>query len=708
MEVRIKYTLLGLVDMSNNSRAHVDQDLEPYVCISEECREPLHYFVRMRDWMDHMQTWHTMTWAQKIHTERWYCNVGHSDPLEFDDKGPFLTHLKAEHGKQLTKSQLLGRARRNRRMATRDPFVCPLCDCVPDDIEPYIKEKPYKQLSEHIAQHLKSLAFLSLSYVEDDSKDKQSVAESSDENSDKHDARISRASLTNRNLDSFRDIPETKISQDGTRNVDGQEFPDTPTPLNKPEDWTFVPVKIFQTDFELLKEQLTNPEREMSGDGDRKDFVVGHDRVGDSAEAVQLPEQVEAFQKTTLADDDPGRLSSQHELAVAYLAKGQIKEAVQLLEHVVAVQKTTLADGHPDPLSSQHALATAYLADGQIKEAVQLLEHVVAVRKMTLADDHPDRLASQQELARAYQADGQVKGASDTFDHSAAMDRQEAGAKPPVDSKSKHVRTPLWVAAKSGDVALVKLLVERDDVEADSKDDDDQTPLWIAASRGHAEVVKLLVERDDVEPDRKNKYGQTPLWEAAWQGHAAVVKLLVERDDVKADSKDDDGQTPLWVAASRGHAEVVKLLVERDDVEADSKNKHGRTPLREAAWQGHAEVVKLLLERDDIEADSKNMYGRTPLWEAAWQGHAVVAKLLVERDDVTADSKDKSGRTPLWIAASRGHEKVVKLLVERSDVTVNIKDMRGQTPAEVAVAQGHEAVVALLLEHSHVETDLEK
>jgi ankyrin repeat protein len=38
----------------------------------------------------------------------------------------------------------------------------------------------------------------------------------------------------------------------------------------------------------------------------------------------------------------------------------------------------------------------------------------------------------------------------------------------------------------------VKLLVERDDVEADSKDNDGRTPLSWAVAGGHEAVVQLL------------------------------------------------------------------------------------------------------------------------------------------------------------------------------------------------------------------------
>jgi ankyrin repeat protein len=70
--------------------------------------------------------------------------------------------------------------------------------------------------------------------------------------------------------------------------------------------------------------------------------------------------------------------------------------------------------------------------------------------------------------------------------------------------------------------------------------------------------VKLLVERDDVEADSKDWYGWTLLSWAAEKGHEAVAQALLARDGVDLDPKDAFGQTPLSRVTAHGHEAVVK------------------------------------------------------------------------------------------------------------------------------------------------------
>ncbi|CCT63534.1 uncharacterized protein FFUJ_05326 [Fusarium fujikuroi IMI 58289] len=110
---------------------------------------------------------------------------------------------------------------------------------------------------------------------------------------------------------------------------------------------------------------------------------------GKAKHAVVILGHVVAVEETTLVENHPDRLASQHALAGVYEANGQIAEAVKLLEHVVAVEETTLAENHPDRLASQHELAGVYKANGRIAEAVKLLEYVVTVEETMWEENHP-------------------------------------------------------------------------------------------------------------------------------------------------------------------------------------------------------------------------------------------------------------------------------------------------------------------------------
>ena len=45
----------------------------------------------------------------------------------------------------------------------------------------------------------------------------------------------------------------------------------------------------------------------------------------------------------------------------------------------------------------------------------------------------------------------------------------------------------------------MKLLLEREDVKPDQLDNGDRTPLWWTAEDRHEGVMKLLLEREDVD-----------------------------------------------------------------------------------------------------------------------------------------------------------------------------------------------------------------
>ena len=257
--------------------------------------------------------------------------------------------------------------------------------------------------------------------------------------------------------------------------------------------------------------------------------------------------------------------------------------------------------------------------------------------------------------------------------------------------------TGLHCAAYLGlDKIAIAFLEELGGCGADIADGRGRSPLAWAAESGHEGVVKLLLDRKEVNPDSRGYRCRTPLSCAAVGGHEGIVKLLLDRKEVNPNSEDNWGRTPLWCAVSGGHEGIVRLLLDKKEVNPDSGDNWGRTPLWCAAEGGHEGIVKLLLDQKEVNPDSRDQYGLTQLWCAAEGGHEGIVKLLLDLKEVNPDSRGYRGRTPLSCAALGGHEGIVKLLLDRKEVNPGSVDDDGRTPLQCAVEGGHQGIVMLL------------
>ena len=259
--------------------------------------------------------------------------------------------------------------------------------------------------------------------------------------------------------------------------------------------------------------------------------------------------------------------------------------------------------------------------------------------------------------------------------------------------------TGLHMAAFFGLAHLSASLLEQQDdtkVEPDSGDMWEQTPLLYAAERGHMAVVKLLLERADVDINRTDSSGNGPLSYAVMKGHVAIVQLMLAKDEVDVNSKNERGRTPLLYAAERGDVEVVKLLLERADVDINHIDSWGNGTLSYAAMEGRVAIVQLMLAKDGVDVNSKNQWGGTPLLYAVEGRHEALVKLLLERADIDVNCK-RDIRPALYIRYGRGA--MAKTLLGRPDVDAEFRDWSGLTPLRHAEIGGYKGIVKLLKDH---------
>jgi len=170
-------------------------------------------------------------------------------------------------------------------------------------------------------------------------------------------------------------------------------------------------------------------------------------------------------------------------------------------------------------------------------------------------------------------------------------------------------KTPLMVAAKIGDLELVRLLLSRG-ADINARTENGGTSLMFSAIRGNLDVVQLLIDRG-AEVNAVAHFNWTALMVASAKGHDLVIRLLLEHG-ANANVADTYGWTPLMRAVHENRYAAVAVFMQSEDVQLDAMDETGAMALHHAAAEGHMEIARLLLEKG-AALYAKNGQGMTPL-----------------------------------------------------------------------------------------------
>ena len=306
-------------------------------------------------------------------------------------------------------------------------------------------------------------------------------------------------------------------------------------------------------------------------------------------------------------------------------------------------------------------------------------------------------------------------------------------------------------AARSGDAAIVRVLVRSGKVDTNARDTDaGDSALHLAARAGHADVVRLLVGPARPVGDAPgNRSGWTALMCACERGHLPVVQTLVAAASAdylnhKAAGRSDaegrwhEGTTALLEAIANQHEgcalaligagaaidvglsggafdrtpliaacvsgcgqpRVARALLERG-ADVNGSNSFGCLALRTAATLHRAEIVRQLLAAGGVDVNRANSAGTTALHCAVpaagdddgGGGATRVIEQLLGAEGIRASPANHGGKTPLHLAAAGQHPNATALLL-RGGACRFAKDCRGCAPHEYAAAKAVRAVFA--------------
>ncbi|MCL7032403.1 hypothetical protein MKW94_026347 [Papaver nudicaule] len=154
-------------------------------------------------------------------------------------------------------------------------------------------------------------------------------------------------------------------------------------------------------------------------------------------------------------------------------------------------------------------------------------------------------------------------------------------------------------AARTGDIHAVQSIIASNPLKVNSRDKHSRTPLHLAAWSGHNEVVSYLCKnKADARAAAMDDMGAIHF--AAQKGHLEVVRTLLS-SGVSVKSCNRKGLTPLHYAVQGSHIELAKYLV-RKHSSVSAKTKAGKTPLD---LTNNEEIRSCLVELEKCSKEEK-------------------------------------------------------------------------------------------------------
>ncbi|XP_059469744.1 uncharacterized protein LOC132193227 isoform X2 [Neocloeon triangulifer] len=264
-----------------------------------------------------------------------------------------------------------------------------------------------------------------------------------------------------------------------------------------------------------------------------------------------------------------------------------------------------------------------------------------------------------------------------------------------INLQSKYFGGALHIAAKSGDIELIRLLL-KNKAFVNLRNDEKQTPLHTAAKYGRLRVVESILLKPGIEINALDENNYTPLALAISKRQKAVAKYLLSNGADAGLPRKPAESRPIAVAASTDQKDFVQLIL--DTVPMERKQMHLDTALRGAIFDDNVKMVKYLIQKG-ADPTSGNIVCFPLLYAIKKLSYNSARTIIGQFDN---EYKDRETASALIQSVSQNDLSGVELLLEEG-VNVNKANSKGLSAMLIATIYGFEDIVDYLLKFDELD-----
>ncbi|KAJ5938502.1 hypothetical protein N7466_001636 [Penicillium verhagenii] len=276
-----------------------------------------------------------------------------------------------------------------------------------------------------------------------------------------------------------------------------------------------------------------------------------------------------------------------------------------------------------------------------------------------------------------------------------------------VNALNSERETPLMQAVRYGDLKVMKILLDQENINLYAKNRYGYTALHIATIDGQLGALSLLLSSERLDVNCPDRFGNSAFWLSVELGRDDISERFLNDRRLNVNFKGGDTRarwqtTAFYIACSRRNIRIVSSILAATHVLRVDPNIQGdgqKSPLGIAAYQGAYELVRLLLSADGIRINAVDENENDPLWLALQTHSLSVVNLFLDdsRLDINCQN-NRLGDTYFIAAAREGNACLVKRLLGIRGARLDARNKKNQSALEVACQLDHRRIIQILVD----------